>query len=158
MSQMLLPMNCGVYLRPFLVAAELRHQSTMFRRKTALRLLHNYAMPFEGTGVTAPLQSTFTIDYAEAAPSWRGCPWCGGYDSRRVGGTWLLWHCNGCKARGQTGLNCAGRDGEGCYRCACGAVHTRIGPSGPAVVRGAVAQQVAVAAVEVTYVEAQWRG
>jgi hypothetical protein len=152
MTVMYLPMNCSVYQRPFVVAAEI------VRGKT-LRLLQNYQLPL-GAGSSAQLPSYFTAAFSEAASSWRGCPYCGGYDSRRLGGTWLYWICNNCKARGNPGMNCAGRDSAGRYQCACGFIVPQFGPPAPSLVRGTVgaAQQVAVETVEITYVVAQWRG
>jgi hypothetical protein len=149
---MYLPMNCSVYQRPFVVAAEIRG--------TGLRLLQNYQLPL-GAGSSAQLPHHFTAAWSDAAPSWRGCPYCGGYDSRRLGGTWLFWACPTCKARGNPGLNCAGRDSAGRWQCACGLVVTKFSDTpAPSLVRGTVgsAQQVAVETVEITYVAVQWRG
>ena len=126
-----LPFNCSVFLRPFLVGAEIR-------RGNVLWLLHNYQLP-RGAGSSAELPLSFTPAWAEAAPSWRGCPYCGGYNSHHLGGTWLFWSCDICQARGNAGLNCAGCDGAGQWQCACGLIVTVFGAPAPSLVRGTVA-------------------
>src|SRR5690242_7472421 len=140
MTKILLPMNCGLNHRPFLVEAEFWREDTLFSSKTKLRLLQNYEMPFGSSGATTQLPS-FTADHTDAAPSWRGCPWCGAFDNNRYGGARLFWSCDACRVAGRSGLNCAGRDKQGRSFCACGAVATSFRRAAIQS-RAAVAQQV----------------
>ena len=150
--QLLLPMNCGFYRRSFLVSAEITPGN-------ALRLIRNYQMPDGAGSGGIELPDRFTVQSVSAAPSWRGCPFCGAYDSRHLGGTWAFWACSACKAYGNPGLNCAGPDNERRFRCACGYVVTKFGPPATTLVRGfigSLVQQASVETIEVTYVAA-WR-
>jgi hypothetical protein len=150
MTEILLPMNCSLNLRPFLVAADFWRDNT---GKTRLRLLQPYEMPFGGSGAAAQLPS-FTADHVDAAQSWRGCPWCGAVDTRRSGGPGLLWSCGACRVAGRSGLNCAGRDKQGRSFCACGVVATSF-QTAAIQSRAAVAQQ--VVAIETVTLAVRWR-
>src|SRR5690349_16045045 len=105
MTAMLVPMNCSITGRPFLV-------STKLSRWNRLRLLENHPVSFGPCCNMQPLHR-FATKYATAAHSWRGCPHCGAFDNSRYGGAWLMWTCHECAKLGQVRINCAGRDRAG---------------------------------------------
>jgi hypothetical protein len=150
-KKILLLMNCSINLRPFLLAADYLHVRTIFGNdKFDIMLRQNYEAPLYGVDPRR-LPSEFYVDYAFAADTWHGCPWCGA--SERVsdwGSGCHYWKCYKC-----LGLNCAGHDGAGRSFCACGYIAKGFQRS-PHLVRGADAQQLAMAAMQVTAV-AVWR-
>src|SRR5689334_16150615 len=110
-GEILVPFNCGVYVRPFVVVAQ--------RDGGTLRLLRSEAMPEGGSGGAAsalPLIGNF--EDLCTSPTW-GCPYCHApkhFWSRD------FWICGPCEAAQRPALNCGGCDSQGRHRCACGAV------------------------------------
>jgi hypothetical protein len=149
----MLPMYCGIYKRHFLVAAE--------QRGNVVSLIKNYAMPAVLSGVAELPDWYCTATNINTAASWRGCPFCGAYDTSRSGGSFAVWLCLRCKQHGNPGLNCVGRDANGHYHCSCGYVVTVFSstPASNILVRGFTGRsvpQVASETLAVAYV-ATWR-
>jgi hypothetical protein len=149
-KRILLPMHCTLNRRHFLAVADFWQEKTLFRITPKMMLLQNYEAPIYGIDARL-LPSEFYVENIYRADSWRGCPWCGALGNDYSDHLRYFWRCGMC-----LGLNCVGHD-EACrYMCACGYIATRFLPRGPLTVRGAEAQQLAMAAMQVTAV-AVWR-
>jgi hypothetical protein len=105
------PMNCSVYVRPFLVVA------TPEDAGKVLRLLRSEIAQAGGGAASMPPAALGAFGFRPG--DWTGCPWCLARDNPAYG-LHMFWQCYECRDAGRPSFNCAGCDHQGRFLCACG--------------------------------------